>query len=183
MRMTLAGVDELQKMLKASMPVRLDYVDPFTQQQVVLLKEDVIRLLLVNVHDLVTDAAILPGLLVEFSRAQRACEYSETYSEGVYRQWKAQLVEKARAAAKGKDEKFTEAMGENAYRTHPDYAKVSSEPARWKLYGNLFSDLKEAVQLKGQILNGQLRNLGNHDRLMATADAQQQQYPQGGRRG
>lgn len=171
MRMTLQGVDEiLRKITSSPMPVKLDYVDPFTSQPTVLYKEDLIRLLVPNVHDLVSDAQVLPPLYVELSRAQRACEFSAKFAEARYRQWKSDLANKARDAAKKKEEKFTEAMGEEAYRTHKDYAAMSSESSRWELYASLLSDVKEAVKLKGQLLNGQLHNVMTHERLMQAGD-------------
>ncbi len=171
MRMTMVDADELQKRLRASMPIRLDYVDPFTQQPVSLFKEDVIRLLFVKLEDFSADAQMMPALYVEFARAQRACEYAKQFAEGTYRAWKAQLSEGARANAKKSDVKFTEAMGEAAYRTHPDYAKMSSEPSRWELYGNLFADLKEAVKLKERVMDGALRNVWEHEVLQRSANA------------
>jgi hypothetical protein len=158
--------------LRLQMPLAVTIEDPLSRQPIAVSYDNLHSLLVLDSEHLVLEGQIIANLYAEMARLQRAAEFEAAKAEGRYRSWKVQMVEelgqnipekKTQAGKRASKQGPTTAEGESYYRAHADYARVSSEPPRWRAIAGFFDDLKWAFKIKSQMMTDQSKIIAGYE--------------------
>lgn len=148
---------EIAKRLRSEMPISLTLHDPVSGQPYTIERDNILRMLVVDAPNIITEAQMVPLLYGEMARAQRACERAASSAERSFVGWKASVAAEARSKAAKEGGKITNDAASEAYRTHPDYAEKANLATYYEKLAGLFEDFKKAFDIKGRMIEAVLR--------------------------
>ena len=158
---------EIIKRLNLHLPVHLDgLIDPLGNEFTVH-RENLMALLTTDINALPFDSQSIAPLYMEMARAQRSCEWGAEQLAIRFIQWKAFKAKECRdAAIAAADKKPTVAEVEEYYRTDAEYEEMAVAPKSLETLARLFSDAKDAFQMKARAQEHQFRLVLGHEQAL-----------------
>ncbi len=170
---------EIVRRLQLELPIEVELPDPWTGEPFVVKRSNILAMLTIDSHNLVFEAQPIPPLFAEAGRAARAAEYQAELAEIRYRKWKAQKAAECRKnAPEKKTAKGAKAVRQGPtgdeitafYQLHEDYEEMSGASARYRALAGLFSDIRLAFKLKGELQQTQTYLTSAHEKVMRQDD-------------
>lgn len=177
---TMTTFAKLRRRVLGEFPLQLSTTDVFPPHATIQLSQnDLLNLLMVDPHDLASEAATSAMLYAQFSRFRRALEVEADDAVRAYAQWKSEqsaALEKTmepKVLKSGKPAAKQGPTSEEAarhYRAQAEYTEVSGLPARLKAQASLLEDLMWAVKMKADMVSSLSQTQGVYNSIDHTEE-------------